>query len=272
MAIETTFMRYGKGKSGIIGLTLKPETIETWAHSLTACNKVISSLDSMRSQTSHEQSSEKHKEESKSQIVLDSKDRTSLHEKLETCINPFKESLHSQDLVNIISGKVVSGTLVNVDNADHLGLNQMKEFEKTWPNGFHQPLQKCVKTMAVSKKHIKLRHQNLFDTELIYARAMRLQNSLREYDTGNLMSYELSPYPPAMFERNGQRKQATSKFILKECTESRSPYKTCRIPGCVVMWTAPWPPKGTIQDYLDSFRRHIHFYLQTSQVYLIFDR
>jgi len=92
MAIETTYMRYGKGKSGIVGLTLKPETIKTWAHSLTACNKVIISLDSMRSQTSHTQSSEKHKEESKSRIALDSKDRTSLHEKLETCMNPFDES------------------------------------------------------------------------------------------------------------------------------------------------------------------------------------
>ena len=62
MAIETAFMHYGKGKSGIIGLTLKPETIKTWTDSLTDCNKVISSLDSMRSQTSHNRFSEKHKE------------------------------------------------------------------------------------------------------------------------------------------------------------------------------------------------------------------
>ena len=35
MAIETTFMRYGHGQSGIIGITLRPETLKTWAHSLT---------------------------------------------------------------------------------------------------------------------------------------------------------------------------------------------------------------------------------------------
>ena len=179
--------------------------------------------------------------------------------------------------MNIASGKVVSGTLVNVDNTYHLGLNQMKEFEKTWPNGFHQPLQKCVKTMAVSKKHIKLRDQKLYDTELIYARAMCLQNSLHEYDTGNLMSYELSSYPLTMFERNGQMKQATSKSSLKNVLKVEVPTRLAEFPavfldGCAVMWTVPWPPKGTIQDYLDSFRRHIHFYLQTSQVYLIFDR
>ena len=34
MFIETTFMRYGHGKAGVIGITLKPETLKTWALSL----------------------------------------------------------------------------------------------------------------------------------------------------------------------------------------------------------------------------------------------
>ena len=37
-AIKTTFMRYGHGQSGITGLTLKPETVKTWAYSLHALN------------------------------------------------------------------------------------------------------------------------------------------------------------------------------------------------------------------------------------------
>ena len=31
MFIESTFMRYGHGKTGIVGITLKPETLKTWA-------------------------------------------------------------------------------------------------------------------------------------------------------------------------------------------------------------------------------------------------
>jgi len=31
MFIESTFMRYGHGKAGIVGITLKPETLKTWA-------------------------------------------------------------------------------------------------------------------------------------------------------------------------------------------------------------------------------------------------
>lgn len=50
MAIETTYMRYGHGQSGIIGITLKPETLKTWAYSLHACNTVIRHLDQMRTQ------------------------------------------------------------------------------------------------------------------------------------------------------------------------------------------------------------------------------
>ena len=34
MSIETTFMRYGHDKQGIIGVTLKPETIKVWSLSL----------------------------------------------------------------------------------------------------------------------------------------------------------------------------------------------------------------------------------------------
>ena len=31
MFIETTVIRYGHGPGGIIGITLKPETLKTWA-------------------------------------------------------------------------------------------------------------------------------------------------------------------------------------------------------------------------------------------------
>ena len=37
MYIETTFMRYGHGPGGIIGITLKPETLKTWALGLHVC-------------------------------------------------------------------------------------------------------------------------------------------------------------------------------------------------------------------------------------------
>ena len=52
MAIESTFMRYGHSKSGIIGITLKPETLQTWAYSLHICHSVLNQLKDMRDNTS----------------------------------------------------------------------------------------------------------------------------------------------------------------------------------------------------------------------------
>ena len=40
MFIETTFMRYGHGPGGIIGITLKPETLKTWALGLHICSRL----------------------------------------------------------------------------------------------------------------------------------------------------------------------------------------------------------------------------------------
>lgn len=39
MVIETTFMGFGYDKVGIIGNTLIPETLKTWAFSLHTCGK-----------------------------------------------------------------------------------------------------------------------------------------------------------------------------------------------------------------------------------------
>ncbi|KAK5918218.1 hypothetical protein CgunFtcFv8_002999 [Champsocephalus gunnari] len=79
MAIETTFMRYGHGQNGIIGITLRPETLKTWAYSMHACNKVVGNLDSMRD---HEQqkcpSQTHHNEEMKARMKSDGEDRKHL--------------------------------------------------------------------------------------------------------------------------------------------------------------------------------------------------
>ena len=77
MAIETTFMRYGHGQGGIIGITLKPETLKTWAYSLNTCNKVVHSLTTMR-EKDQQLSQTTHKEEAKAWMKADSVDRLNL--------------------------------------------------------------------------------------------------------------------------------------------------------------------------------------------------
>ena len=45
MAIETTFMRYGHSRGGIIGIMLQPESVMTWSYSLHLCNSLTVDLE-----------------------------------------------------------------------------------------------------------------------------------------------------------------------------------------------------------------------------------
>ncbi len=167
--------------------------------------------------------------------------------------------------------------LLNVDNAKKIGKKQKENFEKSWPDNFHSPIHKEVQTMAMAKKHVKVGDANVYDTEIIYARIMGLQESARTYDTKKLMSHELSPQPTSMFDKKGNMRQATTKANLKnslsiEVSGRNLKYDTALLDGCAVMWVIPWPTNGTVQDYLNNFRRNIMSYLKDSEVYLVFDR
>ena len=48
MMIETSYMKFRNGPSGIIGKTTKPKTIQIWAKSQLSCNEVLQTLDAIR--------------------------------------------------------------------------------------------------------------------------------------------------------------------------------------------------------------------------------
>lgn len=278
MAIETTYMRYGHGQSGIIGITLKPETLKTWAYSLHSCNTIISHLDHMRTQEQCRPISQTHhKEETKARMKTDAKDRQALREKLEVCIDPLQTDNNQEGLVNIVTGQLLTQPSLNVDKAAEIGSKQMEEFEKTWPASFHETLQKRVTTMALVQKNVKVDGMKILDTEMIYARAMALQCSQRNYDTKNLMAHELALRPASMFDDSGAMKVAKTKAVLKnnlkvEVARRHAEVDASFLDGCAVLWVIKWPTGGTVQDFLNSFRRHIQSYTETSDVYLVFDR
>ena len=107
MAIDTTYMRYGHGHSGIIGLAMRPEALKTWAMSIHAINTVVSDLNTINDNELHSQSY--HKAESTRRIKTDATDRNALKEKIDMSIDPLDSDQHPDDgLINIVTGKVVS--------------------------------------------------------------------------------------------------------------------------------------------------------------------
>ena len=116
--------------------------------------------------------------------------------------------------MNIVSGHICSDE-VNVYNAIGLGKAQMKQYEASWPEGFHQLLWKRVHTMKECKKKSTTVTAEQFDSGLIFARALALKNP-RDIKVEHILSYELATVPTSMFDEKMQKLRiAKSKSIQR---------------------------------------------------------
>lgn len=283
MFIETTFMRYGHGKSGIIGITLKPETLKTWALSLHVCGQLVGDIATMRENDKSSSNKTVHKEESKARIAADKIDREELRRKLETIINPLDPDSHPDNIVNVVTGQLAPPS-VNVDKAVDIGTRQFKEFESKLPEGFYDTISMKVETMAVMKKSIDVGDTKVYDTNLIYSRVIGLQGSSREVSLSNVLSYELSPVPTALFDDSGEMRTAKSKSELKKQIKVEVSARhalqepSCTvIDGCALLWIPTWPSPTLTQppivmDFVTKFKRKVEERLRSGDVYLVFDR
>ena len=88
-------MRYGHGQGGIIGITLRPETLKTWVLNLHVCTQLEEDVLKISQQNEHAKQ-ERHKEENlmKSRIASDAKDREIIRRKLQLCIDPMTPDTH----------------------------------------------------------------------------------------------------------------------------------------------------------------------------------
>ena len=278
ICIETTFMRYGHEKSGIIGVTLKPETMNLWCLSLHICSKLEQDLVCLIEPDDNGKQ-DKHKEENKGRIDSDKLDRNSIRRELQVCFNPMSPNDHPPEMVNIVLGKIAQEA-VNVDRAVELESNQMKEFEQCWPKSFHEKISHKVKTQLDSQKYIKVGDTKVYDIELIFSREICLQASSREVDLKALLSYELSPVPTAMFTETGEMRVTKAKSNLKKVLQKEVSARCIErqitilvIDGCAIFYVLSWPPyTGTVGDLVVAYREHIEKRLKTYDIYLVFYR
>lgn len=278
MYIETTFMRYGHSHGGIIGITLQPETLKTWALGLYIRSRLVEDIVHM-TDPDCDAVQEKHKEEMRSRIKADAADRTVIREKVELSIDPFDAHTEANKIVNIVSGRVAPPA-VNVDQAHDIGLQQMKRFEAALPNGFYDTISKKVITLEASKKHVKMGEKTIVNTELLFSRLLGLQGSCREFlDIKDLLTYELSPVPTAMFQGSGDMRISKSKSELKKqlqvdiSTRKALESIECEVlDGSAILWVINWPSNGTVREYVTNVKKYLSKRLQKIDLYLVFDR
>ena len=120
--------------------------------------------------------------------------------------------------MNIVSGQVADHK-VNVQDAVAIGTKQMQEFEKSWPEGFGSTISKKVKTVADSKKHIKVGSKKVYDNSVIYSRVIGIQASSREIDIKKVLSHDLAPVLTSMFLDSGAMRicKAKSRWMALQC-------------------------------------------------------
>ena len=274
--IESTFMRYGHSAGGIIGITLKQEALKTWALSRHLCCKIESDMQKMEEEDG-DTVQLYHKEEAKSRILADSKDRTGLGNKLDSCLHPLNPSEHPEDsLVNIVSGKIAP-PVVNVDSSVKIGERMMADFEKTWPDGFYKTITSKVKTMATTTKSIEMGDSKVYDLNAICSRVIVLLSSDRDIHMEDVLAFELAPVPTSMFTEDGMRickaKSTLKKTLQVEISRRNAgDANVTIIDGSALLWTIHWPADGTIADFIRNVKTRLASYLTYSDVYLVFDR
>jgi hypothetical protein len=142
------------GQGGIIGITLKSETMKTWALSHHICGQLESNLSDM---VDGERTNVKtiHKEESTQMITNDSGDRDRLRKKLESCIDPLDSEKHHDEIVDIVTGRIGTSS-VNAHNAIAIGISQMLTFKSTSPTGLYNTIPRKITTITFTNKHVSV--------------------------------------------------------------------------------------------------------------------
>ena len=276
MHIETTFMKYGKGPGGLIGVTLQQRSVKKWAYSLHVTTQILKDLAEMRERKSVREITV-HKEEQPGRIKSDATDREKLRAKIEHCIDPLDAKSHPNEIVNICTGAINKDSAVNVENAVSIGSHQLSSFINGLPESFAKTIEKKVMVLKKNKKSVRIGDVQVYDTEAIYARIMCLI-ALKQIDLETALNYELSPIPTSMFQEDGTMRFPTAKSDFKNNLEVEV---SCRyhpapdsvvIDGSAIFWTIEWPKQGTVTDLMDTMYEFIESQLMFHDVYFVFDR
>ena len=103
---------------------------------------------------------------------------------------------------------------VNVEQAAKIGKQQTASFENALPSGFYLSLSKRVVAMNAAKKSVIVRGKDVYNTNVIYARVLELQQS-RDTDIQDVIRHELAPFPTSLFKETSDMRLPTGKCVLK---------------------------------------------------------
>ena len=123
--------------------------------------------------------------------------------------------------------------------------------------------------MSVTKKHMLVGKERVYNPELIDARVIGLFANTPEINTDNfdVLAYEFPAYPPSMFNPGGEMKLTKSKSTLKLKFQVVIPKRNYPIPETLIydvsalLWVLTWP-SDELHVYVDVLQLFVHQALQ----------
>lgn len=273
---EQTYIRYGKSKGGLVGLTLSPEQVARWVLSNNICNTVSGAMDRMFDDVDDEYDvhNDIHKEEGSQRRKVDSQDREKIYQEIVAHGNPLQTD--SEALVNIHNG-CIADNRVNVHNALEIGTSMASKFEANLPGAFYDPLHKKVTTMECMKKSIRISDTStVYDMEKLFGRLLILSQK-RDVTLEYLLSYELAPVPSSLFDDYGKMRKSSKAELVKRLgvfTKDDSCPDSC--PDCIIidgnemLYHVTWPKTGSVKTLCANFSKAVT--RDKGEVYVVFDR
>jgi hypothetical protein len=152
--------------------------------------------------------SEQHKEATAARIVRDKEDLT----KLATMLGLYTPFSDEMTLRNIITG-INADDDVNVHDLFTVGRDTVSKMESQLIFSYSHKRNTKVKTLA-SAKAVKVAEDRTIDPALLFQRFLVVSQS-GELSLDEVMKYELSPYPPSLFEAKHQLRKPDKPALLE---------------------------------------------------------
>ena len=270
---EQTYIRYGKSKGGLVGLTLSPNQVHEWVMSYHICHQVSILMDQMcDNSTSCETAPDtkcQHKEEGRRRAMLDKEDRGKIKEHLSKFPNPL--STDCEKLFNIVNGMVATED-INVHKVTEIGDQMASSFIDSLPADFHTPVKRKIQTMEKLKRGIKVGSSTIYDLQTVYARLLIISQH-RSVCLKDIFQYELCAVPSALFDEYGDMRTGNKAILADKLPASfvDSVHPDVEIvDGNALIYHSIWPKGGTVQNLADNMVKRIG--TTNYRVLIVFDR
>ena len=150
-----------------------------------------------------------------------------------------------------------------------------KQYESTWPGGFRDTVPKKVRTMAITKKHIKVESAKVYDTNLSYSCIIGLQASGWDMNLSEVLKYGLAPIPTSMCTNIGEMRLTTrktsSKLKSQEDMHPKQPVSSLIVqPYCG--WFTGQHKEQANASLAITVVSYVMCNIKDADVYLIFDK